>query len=65
MPLLLEQSVQAQFLIPMAVSIAAGVVAATAVSLLVVPAAYLALDDLRRLTVGVRREDAADAAVAR
>ncbi|MDJ0847996.1 MAG: efflux RND transporter permease subunit [Myxococcota bacterium] len=48
-PLLLEQSVQAQFLIPMAVSIAAGVVAATVVSLLVVPAAYLVLEDLRRL----------------
>ncbi len=48
-PLLLEQSVQAQFLIPMAVSIAAGVVAATVISLLVVPAAYLVLEDLARL----------------
>jgi multidrug efflux pump subunit AcrB len=48
-PLLLEQSVQARFLIPMAVSIAAGVLMATTVSLLVVPAAYLALDDGRRL----------------
>jgi multidrug efflux pump subunit AcrB len=46
-PLLLEQSVQAQFLIPMAVSIAAGVLAATLVSLLIVPAAYLVLDDLK------------------
>ena len=48
-PLLLEQSVQAQFLIPMAVSIAAGVLAATLISLLVVPAAYLVLDDLKRV----------------
>jgi multidrug efflux pump subunit AcrB len=45
-PLLLEKSVQAQFLIPMAVSISAGVVAATVISLLVVPAACLTLDDL-------------------
>jgi multidrug efflux pump subunit AcrB len=48
-PLLLERSVQAQFLIPMAVSIAFGVAAATVISLLVVPAAYLALEDLKRL----------------
>jgi len=52
-PLLLERSVQAQFLIPMAVSIAAGVVAATLVSLIVVPAAFVCLADaedaLRRL----------------
>ncbi len=44
-PLLLERSVQAQFLIPMAVSIAFGVAAATVISLLIVPAAYLALED--------------------
>jgi multidrug efflux pump subunit AcrB len=48
-PLLLERSVQAQFLIPMAVSIAFGVATATFISLLVVPCGYLALDDLRRL----------------
>ena len=48
-PLLLEQSAQAQFLIPMAVSIAAGVAAATFISLLVVPAAYLTLEDLLQL----------------
>jgi multidrug efflux pump subunit AcrB len=54
MPLLLEQSVQAQFLIPMAVSIAAGVLMATLVSLLVVPAAYLVLADLADLVGGER-----------
>ena len=54
MPLLLEQSVQAQFLIPMAVSIAAGVLMATAVSLLIVPAAYVVLDDLRCFVTGRR-----------
>jgi multidrug efflux pump subunit AcrB len=60
LPLLLEQSVQAQFLIPMAVSIAVGVLVATLVSLLVVPAAYLLLEDLRGLVGGMETSDAAD-----
>jgi multidrug efflux pump subunit AcrB len=53
-PLLLEQSVQAQFLIPMAVSIAFGVAAATAISLLIVPSAYLVLEDLKRIAPRLR-----------
>jgi multidrug efflux pump subunit AcrB len=48
-PLMLNKSVQAQFLVPMAISLAFGVMFATVVTLLVVPAAYLILDDLRRL----------------
>jgi multidrug efflux pump subunit AcrB len=60
LPLLLEQSVQAQFLIPMAVSIAVGVLAATLVTLLVVPAAYLVVEDLRSLVGGEKKRDAAD-----
>jgi hypothetical protein len=47
-PLLLEQSVQAKFLIPMAVSLGFGVMFATTISLLIVPSMYLAMDDLRR-----------------
>jgi multidrug efflux pump subunit AcrB len=47
-PLLLEKSVQARFLVPMAVSLGFGVLFATAVSLLVVPSIYLCLDDLKR-----------------
>jgi multidrug efflux pump subunit AcrB len=47
-PLLLNQSVQAQILIPMATSVAWGVVFATVVTLLVVPVGYLILDDLGR-----------------
>ena len=46
-PLMLEKELQAQFLIPMAVSLAFGVLFATAVSLLLVPALYLVLEDLR------------------
>lgn len=44
-PLMLETSLQAQFLIPMAVSIAFGVLFATLVSLVLVPATYYILDD--------------------
>jgi len=46
-PLMLERSVQAQFLIPMAVSLAFGVMFATIVSLLLVPASYYVLEDLK------------------
>ena len=44
-PLLLEKSVQAQFLIPMAVSLAYGVIFATVITLILVPAFYLVLED--------------------
>lgn len=46
-----EQSTQAQFLIPMAVSLAFGVLFATVVTLFLLPVACLVLDDLTR---GVR-----------
>lgn len=46
-PLMLETSLQAQFLIPMAISIAFGVLFATLVSLVLVPATYYILDDCR------------------
>jgi multidrug efflux pump subunit AcrB len=45
-PLMLNKSVQAQFLVPMAVSLSFGVLFATLVTLLVVPSSYLILDDL-------------------
>ena len=44
-PLLLETSFQAQFLIPMAVSISFGLMAATLLTLVVVPALYLVVRD--------------------
>lgn len=46
-PLLLEKSLQAKFLIPMAVSVAFGVVFATLITLLLVPSLYLILEDIR------------------
>jgi hypothetical protein len=46
-PLMLERSVQAQFLIPMAVALAFGVLFSTAITLVIVPAIYLVLEDIR------------------
>jgi multidrug efflux pump subunit AcrB len=47
LPLMMERSLQAQFLIPMAVSLAYGVLFATAVTLYLVPCALLVAEDLR------------------
>ena len=62
-PLLLERSFQAQFLIPMAVSISFGLLAATLLTLLYVPALYLIVDDAvravkRRLGMGQTKDAA-------
>ena len=43
-PLLLEKSAQAKFLIPMAVSLSFGVIFATAITLFLVPVGYLVLE---------------------
>jgi multidrug efflux pump subunit AcrB len=48
-PLMLNQSVQAQFLVPMAVSLSFGVLFATVVTLFVVPSGYLILNDLGKV----------------
>jgi multidrug efflux pump subunit AcrB len=48
LPMMLESSVQAQFMIPMAVSLGFGVLFATGISLVLVPASYLVLEDFRR-----------------
>jgi len=46
-PLLLERSLQARFLIPMAVSLAFGVVFATFITLILVPVSYQILEDIK------------------
>jgi len=48
-PLLLEPSVSAKFLIPMAISLAFGVAFATLITLFLVPCLYLVLDDFQHL----------------
>ena len=45
---MLERSMQAAFLVPMAVSLAFGVLFATFITLILVPTAYLILDDIQR-----------------
>ena len=45
-PMILETSLQAQFLIPMAISLGFGVVFATAITLILVPTIYRILEDL-------------------
>jgi multidrug efflux pump subunit AcrB len=53
-PMLLERSVQAQFLIPMAISLGFGVMFGTFVTLLLIPCGYLILDDIHRVISGTR-----------
>ena len=52
LPLMLERSFQAQFLIPMAISITFGLLIATFLTLLLVPALYLIVKDVNRLFAG-------------
>ncbi|TWT92860.1 Multidrug resistance protein MdtB [Botrimarina colliarenosi] len=54
-PLLMDRSLQAQFLIPMAVSLAFGVLFATLVTLFLIPCSLLAADDLRRALGAAKR----------
>jgi multidrug efflux pump subunit AcrB len=46
-PMILERSLQARFLIPMAISLAFGVMFATMVTLILVPSLYMILEDLK------------------
>ena len=56
-PMLLERSVQAQFLIPMAISLGFGVLFATLITLLLIPCGYIILEDFHRL-FGLKRAKA-------
>ena len=49
MPMILETSVQAQFLIPMAISLGFGIMFATGITLLLIPTLYIILEDLRKV----------------
>lgn len=55
LPLIFESSTQAQFLIPMAVSLGYGILFATAITLILIPVNYLVLEDLIRLVQQIRR----------
>ncbi len=49
MPMILETSVQAQFLIPMAISLGFGILFATGITLLLIPALFMILEDIKQL----------------
>jgi multidrug efflux pump subunit AcrB len=51
-PLMLETSMQARFMIPMAISIAFGVIFSSFITLFLVPCSYLVLEDVMRLLGG-------------
>jgi hypothetical protein len=53
-PILLERSLQAQFLIPMAISLGFGVLFATGITLLLVPSGYMILEDIHNLLANLK-----------
>ena len=60
-PMILEKSMQAQFLIPMAVSLGYGVLFATGITLLLVPCGYGILDDIHNLMAREKSQVSDDA----
>ena len=54
MPLLLEKETQAQFLIPMAISLGFGIIFATFITLLMVPVNYIILESIKTYFVEMR-----------
>jgi len=48
-PMIFEPSVQARFMIPMAISLGYGILFATFITLILIPALYMVLDDIARL----------------
>ncbi len=54
-PMIMEKSIQAQFLIPMAVSLGFGVMFATGITLLLIPCGYAILEDFHNL-MGLTRK---------
>ncbi|MFT7217950.1 MAG: multidrug efflux pump subunit AcrB [Paraglaciecola sp.] len=55
LPIMFETSLQAKFVIPMAVALGFSVMYATLVTLLLVPCLYLILEDLKAMFVGLAR----------
>ena len=58
-PMLMETDMQARFIIPMAISLGFGILFATTITLLLVPSAYVILEDLRiggRWLLGKRQD---------
>ena len=62
MPMILETSRQARFLIPMAISLGFGILFATFITLVMVPCFYLLLEDVRKIHTLIfsRKEDSSE-----
>jgi len=54
LPMITEKSLQARFLIPMAISLAFGVMFATCITLFLVPSLYMILEDVKTRVFGLR-----------
>jgi multidrug efflux pump subunit AcrB len=52
LPMIAERSLQARFLVPMAISLAFGVMFATCITLVLVPSLYMILEDFKRRIFG-------------
>ncbi|MBN1517401.1 efflux RND transporter permease subunit [Candidatus Sumerlaeota bacterium] len=57
-PMIFETSIQARFMIPMAISLGYGLLFATAITLLIVPCLYLMIEDVKDLLGFVDESDA-------
>lgn len=55
MPMILETSQQAKFLVPMAISLGFGILFATGITLLIIPSLMLILDDIHKFFIPNRR----------
>lgn len=58
LPIMMETSLQARFLIPMAASLAFGILFATVITLLLIPCLYVILEDFKSLLSGKKTIDA-------
>ena len=61
-PMIFETSVQARFMIPMAISLGYGILFATLITLLLVPSLYLIIEDARSRCIKTRETRGADLA---
>ena len=60
LPMLMEDSVQAQFVIPMAVSLGFGIIFATVITLILIPCLYMVLEDIHQLAGSKSRRELAE-----
>jgi len=57
MPLVFEKSVQAQFLIPMGISLGFGIIFATVITLIMIPSNVMIVDDIRKALLSLFSDD--------